>query len=91
LKQRKNKIVQATAANERFGAMSALPRRQFCGKWNVITPQEIQWKPPLRQAAGTLAASGGDSAAGQEIRKFYSTKIAVTKVNKAENLKLDIY
>jgi len=25
----------------------------------VCTPQEQQWKPPLRQAAGTLPASGG--------------------------------
>jgi hypothetical protein len=49
---------QATAANERFGAMSALPRRQFCGKLNVTTPQQVQWRPPLRQAAGTLYASG---------------------------------
>jgi hypothetical protein len=44
----------ATAANERFGAMAALPRRQFCANLNVIPPQQVQWKPPLRQAAGTL-------------------------------------
>jgi hypothetical protein len=44
------------AHNERFGAMAAVPRRQFCGKLNVITPQHVQWKPPLRQAARTLAA-----------------------------------
>jgi hypothetical protein len=44
------------ASNVRFGAMAALPRRQFCGKLNVIIPQQVQWKPPLRQAAGTLAA-----------------------------------
>jgi len=31
-----------------------LSRRQFCGKLHVILPQEVQWKPPLRQAAGTL-------------------------------------
>jgi hypothetical protein len=35
--------------------MAALPRRQFCGKLHVITPQQVQWKPPLCQAAGTLA------------------------------------
>ena len=46
------------AGNGRFGAMAAVARRQFCGKLNVITPQEVQWKPPLRQAAGTLYASG---------------------------------
>ena len=33
-----------------------LSRRQFCVKLHVILPQEVQWKPPLRQAAGTLAA-----------------------------------
>jgi len=36
-----------------------LARRQFCGKLHVITPQKVRWKPPLRQAAGTLCASGG--------------------------------
>jgi hypothetical protein len=56
----------STASNERFGAMAALPRRQFCANLNVITPQEVQWKPPLRQAAGTLHASGGDSAIGKQ-------------------------
>jgi hypothetical protein len=45
-----------TASNERFGAMSALPRRQFCANGNVIPPRKVQWKPPLRQAAGTLYA-----------------------------------
>ena len=54
-----------TADNGRFGAMAAVARRQFCAKLNVITPQEVQWKPPLRQAAGTLSASRGDSVAGQ--------------------------
>jgi hypothetical protein len=39
------------APNERFGAMAAVSRRQFCGKWNVITPQQVQWKPPLPQYA----------------------------------------
>ena len=31
-----------------------LSRRQFCAKFHVTIPQEVQWKPPLRQAAGTL-------------------------------------
>ena len=31
-----------------------LSRRQFCANLNVIPPQQVQWKPPLRQAAGTL-------------------------------------
>jgi hypothetical protein len=43
---------------KRNNARIANPReRQFCGNLNVITPQQVQWKPPLRQAAGTLAAT----------------------------------
>ena len=34
-------------------------RRQFCGNLHVITPQDVQWKPPLRQAAGTLSDTRG--------------------------------
>ena len=45
------------AHNGRFGVMAAVPRRQFCAEMNVCTPQEVQWKPPLRQAAGTLCVS----------------------------------
>jgi hypothetical protein len=29
---------KATSANERFGAMAALPRRQFCGKFGSYSP-----------------------------------------------------
>ena len=36
-----------------------LSRRQYCGKLHVILPQQVQWKPPLRQAAGTLGAMRG--------------------------------
>jgi len=36
----------------RFGAMVAVARRQFCGNLHVTTPQQVQCKPPLRQAAG---------------------------------------
>ena len=46
----------STAYNGRFGAMAAVPRRQFCAKLHVITPQQVQCKPPLPQAAGTLSA-----------------------------------
>jgi hypothetical protein len=48
---------ETPAYNERFGAMAALPRGQFSGKLHVIPPQQVQWKPPLRQAAGTLYAT----------------------------------
>ena len=47
-------MMERAAYNGRFGAMAAVARRQFCAKLNVITPQQVQWKPPLRQAAGTL-------------------------------------
>ena len=55
------KILQKPAYNGRFGASGAVPRRQYCGELNVITPQERQWKPPLRQAAGTLYAMWGSA------------------------------
>ena len=29
------------SSNGWFGAMAALPRRQFCGELNVITPQQV--------------------------------------------------
>jgi len=44
--------MRAAADNGRFGAMAAVTRRQFCARLHVITPQQVQWKPPLRQAAG---------------------------------------
>ena len=47
-------MVETTTANGRFGAMAAVARRQFCRNFHVIIPQQVQWKPPLRQAAGTL-------------------------------------
>ena len=52
------KMMGRAAYNGRFGAMAAVARRQFCANLHVITPQQIQWKPPLRQAALTLYASG---------------------------------
>ena len=48
-----------TAANERFGVMAAVARRKCSGNLQLPAPQEVQWKPPLRQAATTLSASGG--------------------------------
>jgi hypothetical protein len=38
--------------------MAAVSRRKFCANLKVYLPQEVQWKPPLRQAAGTLCVSG---------------------------------
>jgi hypothetical protein len=45
------------ALNKRFGIMAALARRKCGANLEVCRPQEVQWKPPLRQAAGTLWAS----------------------------------
>jgi len=47
------------AYNERFGVMAAEARRKCSGNLQLPAPQEVLWKPPLRQAATTLTASGG--------------------------------
>ena len=44
------------ADNGRFGVMAAVARKNGCANLKLCTPQEVQCKPPLRQAAGTLAA-----------------------------------
>ena len=44
-----------TASNWRFGASGALSRLKVCANLKVYRPSERQWKPRLRQAAGTLA------------------------------------
>jgi hypothetical protein len=41
----------------RFGATGALARRKCSANLEVCRPPEVQWKPPLRQAAGTLCVS----------------------------------
>ena len=56
--EQQKRTTKSAASNGRFGAMAAVARRQFCGKLHVIIPQQVQWKPPLRQAALTLSASG---------------------------------
>ena len=48
-----------TAANGRFGASGAVARLKVCADLEVYRPSERQWKPRLRQAAGTLAAIWG--------------------------------
>ena len=53
------RLSKKTAANERFGVMAAEARRKCSANLQVPAPQEVQWKPPLRQAATTLTASGG--------------------------------
>ncbi|MDR0303600.1 MAG: hypothetical protein LBH98_02360 [Chitinispirillales bacterium] len=44
------------AYNGRFGASGAVARLKVCGNLEVSFPSERQWKPRLRQAAGTLHA-----------------------------------
>jgi len=79
-KQLKNKKTgkQTPADNGRFGAMAAVPRRQFCAKLNVITSQEVQWKPPLRQAALTLCDTRGQRSKKIEVNiKTFLDKIQI--------------
>jgi hypothetical protein len=47
----------AERLTRRFGVMAAVARRKFCANLEVCLPQEVQWKPPLRQAAGALCVS----------------------------------
>jgi len=42
-----------------FTQAGVYARRQFCGNLEVYRPHEPLWKPPLRQAAIPLSASGG--------------------------------
>jgi len=56
------------AHNERFGVMAAEARRNGSVNLKVCTPQEVQWKPPLRQAATTLTASGGQCCGTMKCR-----------------------
>ena len=44
-------------SNGRFGASGAVVRPKVCANLEVYRPSERWWKPRLRQAAGTLAAS----------------------------------
>ena len=49
----KEKTDKMPAPNERFGVMAAKALRNGSANLKVCTPQEVQWKPPLRQAATT--------------------------------------
>jgi len=44
--------------NGRFGASGAVARPKVSANLGVLRPSERQWKPRLRQAAGTLGVSG---------------------------------
>ena len=45
---------KSPADNGRFGASGAVARLKVCATLEVLRPSERQWKPRLRQAAGTL-------------------------------------
>jgi len=47
------------APNGRIGASGAVARPKVCANFQVLLPSERQWKPRLRQSAGTLAAICG--------------------------------
>jgi hypothetical protein len=61
MKSERKSTQQATAGNERFGASEAVTRPKVCVNLEVLRPSERQWKPRLRQAAGTLYAIWGQS------------------------------
>ena len=52
------KKIEMPACNGRFGASGAVARPKVCAYLEVLRPSERQWKPRLRQAAGTLGVSG---------------------------------
>ena len=56
---------EKTAHNGRFGASGAVARPKVCADLEVLRPSERQWKPRLRQAAGTLSASVGQRSGAQ--------------------------
>jgi len=51
---------KCAADNERFGVMAAEARRNGSANLEICTPQGVQWKPPLRQAATPLPAIWAD-------------------------------
>ena len=55
-------IAKCRTPNGRFGASGAVARPKVCANLEVLRPSERQWKPRLRQAAGTLGAISADSA-----------------------------
>ena len=55
-------MAKTPAANGRFGAMAALAPQQRQCELGSYYPAATLVKPPLRQAAGTLAAISADSA-----------------------------
>ena len=69
------KEIKMPALNGRFGASGAVARPKVCANFEVSRPSERQWKPRLRQAAGTLTASGGQRSGKQTTRNRNNFKL----------------
>ena len=52
------KKIKMPALNWRFGAMAAVPRRQFCGKLNVITPRKCSGSRHCAKPLGRYLQAG---------------------------------
>jgi hypothetical protein len=50
-------IEDGRSPNGRFGASGAVARLKGCANLEILRPSERQWKPRLRQAAGTFGAT----------------------------------
>ena len=59
---------RSTASNGRFGASGAVARPKVCAELEVSFPSKRQWKPRLRQAAGTLEAMRGRQSGGERLK-----------------------
>jgi hypothetical protein len=55
----KDTVGKPLLITRRFGVMAAVTRRKCSANLEDCRPQEVQWKPPLRQAAGTLCDTRG--------------------------------
>ena len=62
-------IIEVPACNGQFAKMAALSRPKLCVTLQPCGSSQRQWKPPLRQAAETLAASVGQRSAIWKRRK----------------------
>ena len=85
-------IRNARTANERFGVMAAVARRKCSANLQLSAPQEVQWKPPLRQAATTLAAMRGQhSGQDSKIGHFAQRGKTCEAERAGQNLKNNVY
>jgi hypothetical protein len=68
------------AYNGRFGASGAVARPKVSTNLEVLRPPERQWKPRLRQAAGTLCVmQDGHSNEHNFVENFLRQILSVQK------------